>query len=228
DTSTLLPAAPSRWMISIRSRRATGSVPVSGSSRNSTSGSCTSAWASLVRWRMPLEYPRMARSLFLVMPTDSSARSAAARDPGRAAQAGAGAKKVPAGHPLVERVLLRAEPDEAVEPRVVPDLLAQNAHLTLAGVKLTGGKLQQRGLAGAVGPEQAGHARRDPDRQLVEPNNVAVPLGNLVELHDRLHLSRSSDFTRKFRMHIETPPRTARTAADQYQGYCGPCLSSKN
>ena len=55
ETSTLLPSLPSRWMMSIRSRRATGSVPVSGSSRNSTSGSCTRAWASLIRCRMPLE-----------------------------------------------------------------------------------------------------------------------------------------------------------------------------
>ena len=39
----------------IRSRRATGSVPVKGSSRNSTRGSWTRAWASLIRCRMPLE-----------------------------------------------------------------------------------------------------------------------------------------------------------------------------
>ena len=42
-------------MMFIKSRRATGSVPVVGSSRNSTCGSCTSAWAIFVRWRMPVE-----------------------------------------------------------------------------------------------------------------------------------------------------------------------------
>ncbi|RMG18139.1 MAG: hypothetical protein D6731_02775 [Planctomycetota bacterium] len=55
ERTMCLPAAPSATMSSRNSRRTIGSVPVSGSSRNKTSGSWTRAWASLTRWRMPRE-----------------------------------------------------------------------------------------------------------------------------------------------------------------------------
>ena len=66
--------------------------------------------------------------------------------------------------------------------------LAQHAHRPLAGVELAGRQLQQRRFAGAVGAEQAGNAGRDAQGQLVDADDVAVPLGNLVELNDRRSL----------------------------------------
>ena len=116
----------------------------------------------------------------------------------------------------------------AIERRVVPDRLAQHADRALARPQLAGRQLQQRRLAGAVGPEQTGHAGADRERQLVDADDVAVPLRNFVEGNDRRHFSRSSDLIRKFRMHAESPNKTASTAADQYQGYCGPSNCEQN
>src|SRR5437588_190186 len=81
--------------------------------------------------------------------------------------------KVPPGHPLVKRILLRTQPDEAVEGWIVPNLLAEDLHGTLAGIKLSGRQLEKSGLARAVGTEQAGDAGGDPDRELVDPDVVA-------------------------------------------------------
>ena len=55
DTTTHRPSAPSCWNSSIMGSRWRGSSPVSGSSSTITSGSCTMAWATFTRWRMPLE-----------------------------------------------------------------------------------------------------------------------------------------------------------------------------
>src|SRR5690606_14629822 len=60
------------------------------------------------------------------------------------------------------------------------------------------------------------------ERQLVDADHVAIPLGYLVEGNDGRHFSRSSDLIEKFRMHAEIPARPTNTAADQYQGYFGP------
>ena len=99
--------------------------------------------------------------------------------------------------------------------------MAEHADLPLAGAKLPGGQLQHGRLAGPVGAQQAGDAGRDPHRQLIQADHVAVPLGDPVELDDGVHRRRSSDFTRVLRMHRESPQRPARTAADQVHGYCG-------
>ena len=72
-----------------------------------------------------------------------------------------------------------------IQCRIVPDALAEHADRSLARPKLAGGQLQQRRLAGAVGAEQARDAGRDAQRQLVQADDVAVPLGNAVELDDR-------------------------------------------
>ena len=65
--------------------RPNGSRPAVGSSRSTSSGSATSAWASLVRWRMPVEKPPTGRKRASSSPTRS--RTSEAR--WRAARAGA-------------------------------------------------------------------------------------------------------------------------------------------
>src|SRR6202000_280460 len=60
-----LPAGP--WLPSwsssaIMCSRCRGSIPLKGSSSSRTSGSCTSAAATLIRWRMPLEYVAILRA----------------------------------------------------------------------------------------------------------------------------------------------------------------------
>src|SRR5262249_52146345 len=127
---------------------------------------------------------------------------------------------------FVEGVLLGAQSEVAVEGRVVPRGLAQDAYAALARLELPGGELQERRFAGAIRAEQTRDAGVDPQRQLVDADDVAVPLGDAVELDDRRYLNRSSDFTRVCRIHAESPKRPASTPADQYHGYCGPATTA--
>ena len=76
------PAAPSSCSRSIICSRCRGSMPLNGSSRTSTCGSCTSAAATRVRCRIPLEYVSMRRSCASVISTRDSARRAAASGSG--------------------------------------------------------------------------------------------------------------------------------------------------
>src|SRR5207245_528176 len=108
----------------------------------------------------------------------------------------------------------------------VPGRLAQHADGALAGHQLPGRQLEQRRFARAVGAEQTGHAGRDVQGQLVQADDVAVPLGDAVEDDDGRHFSWSSDFTRKLRVHVESPINPARTAADHHHGYCGTIWSA--
>ncbi len=58
-------------------------MPLNGSSSSSTSGSCTSAAATLIRWRMPLEYVEIRRPAASAMSAISIARPVAAPTFGR-------------------------------------------------------------------------------------------------------------------------------------------------
>ena len=88
----------------------------------------------------------------------------------------------------------------------------EDADLPLARAELAGGQLQQRGLARPVGA-RAGRSRpAGCQGQLVQADDVAVPLRDAAELDDRRHFRRSSDFTRKSESIATTPARTARTA----------------
>ena len=105
--------------------------------------------------------------------------------------------------------------------------MPEDAHASLAGPELPGGQLQQRGLAGPVGTQKPGDAGRNPHGQIIQADDVAVPLGDAVELDDGRHRSRSSDFTRVLKIHSESPNRPASTPADQIHGYCGTSWSAR-
>ena len=95
-SSTEMPNVPRRATRASISSRPSGSRPAVGSSSSTSSGSPTSAWASLVRWRMPVEKPPMGRNRASSRPTRSStsdARWRAARG-GQAAQLAEGADDV--------------------------------------------------------------------------------------------------------------------------------------
>ena len=92
--------------------------------------------------------------------------------------------KLAPGHPFVEGVLLGAEADQAVQGRVIPGGLAEDEDIALAGLELAGGELEEGGLARSIGPEQAGDADGQRDGELVEPDHVAVPLGDVLEGDD--------------------------------------------
>ena len=122
-----------------------------------------SAWASLIRCRMPF---RVAadRPIFVLGHADGFDRAGGGIAGGGAAQPaqpGRGVHEILPRHPFVKRILLRAEADDPVQRRIVPDILAQNAHRPLAGIKLPGGELKQRRFPRAVGAEQARSRRRE-------------------------------------------------------------------
>ena len=77
ETITLRPDRPHPRMSVIVLRRAIGSIPDSGSSRMSSSGSCASACAIFTRCRIPLLYAPIFLCAALDRSTISSARFAA-------------------------------------------------------------------------------------------------------------------------------------------------------
>src|SRR5690242_6775318 len=99
--------------------------------------------------------------------------------------------EIPTGHPFVEGVLFGAQADEAVEGVIVPDTVAEDTHFPLAGMELPRRQLQKRRLAGAVGTEQPGDARRNPERNVVDADDVTVPLRYGTEVDNRRHRNRS-------------------------------------
>ena len=85
------------------SSRPIGSSPAVGSSSSTSSGSATRAWASLVRWRMPVENPPMGRNRASSRPTRSSTSEARCR----AARAGEAAELAEGGHHVRRRLVER-------------------------------------------------------------------------------------------------------------------------
>ena len=88
-----------------------GSMPLNGSSSSSTSGSCTSAAATRVRCRMPLEYVSIRRSCARLISTSSSARLAAAAGSGSRCSFALASTNSYAGEEAVHRLALADQPE---------------------------------------------------------------------------------------------------------------------
>ena len=154
-------------------RRAMGSMPPSGSSRMSSSGSCTIACASFTRWRMPLlRAPILFRRVEQVHPFQRHRR----RRPRR---------------PVVEPV----QPDERGDPLerssdrrrrpargrtrcgrrapISPDRLAEHVTRPLLGFSWPVTS-HERGLPRPVWSEQTRDAARDGDRDVVLADHLTV------------------------------------------------------
>ncbi len=126
---------------------------------------------------------RSARSAASVRSTVAIARAAAASGsatPWRRALSRANSRPV---RIAVDRLALGDEPDVAVHLGSPPGT-ARHATRTLPGRRREqpGHQVQQRRLAGAVRPEQAGHAGPQPERDVVDRDDVAVPARDVVEL----------------------------------------------
>src|SRR4029077_1918120 len=113
------------------------------------------------------------------------------------------------GHPLVEGVLFRTEPDARVEGGIVPDRRPEDAHRPFARFELTGDQLHERRLAGAFRPEQTGEAGRHRHRHVVQADHLAVPLRQMVGGDDAgcRHATTSMPRTRRSRMKPDTAIR---------------------
>ena len=128
------PASPRKWvqsttvrpcsvasepMRSMTSRVAAGSSPDVGSSRNSTSGSCSSARASASRLRCPVEVPCTGRSARSAMPKRSSSSSVrrSAQPPVEAAHAAGELEVLACREALVEAGVLGEHAGAAAHAR---------------------------------------------------------------------------------------------------------------
>ncbi len=87
-------------------------------------------------------------------------------------------------HAVVEGVLLGTEADARVDARVAPDRLAQHVDGALARLELPGHQLHERGLAGAIRPQQSRDARRNGHGDVVEATHLPVPLRHVIGLNE--------------------------------------------
>ena len=183
ETITVLPSSPRRRNNSMDRSRWRGSSPSSGSSRTSRSGSLTRAWASLTRWRMPLEYGPRGRRSAGSSSTDFDGLSAAARRaravgagwrPGRRTRRSSGARR---GAPAAERCRCAGSgPGSRVgsspKMRTVPcDGLAR-PHRMRKSVD----------LPAPFGTEQGGDARADVEAEVGQGHHRAEPFRQLAHL----------------------------------------------
>ena len=169
------PSAPSRWNRSIRCRRWMGSAPLRGSSSTSTTGSFTSAAATLERWRMPLLKPSMDRSA-------TGRSSTVAEGP---VDRGAVRDAVEVGHVLAQLARREADagrprprargPGPSTRSGPCAGRAAEDRHRALVHRQEAGDGPHQRGLARAVRPEEAGDARPERAAQLGQRHLLAEP-----------------------------------------------------
>src|SRR5262249_30484194 len=140
-------------------------------------------------------------------------------------QAHQAADPLQAGHPVVERVLLGAEADLEVDLRVAPDRLAEDRDRPLARLELTGDELHERRLSRAVWPEPAGHAGRHRHADVVEADDLAVPLRHVVGRDDGggsaggvAHVTTSTPRTLRSSTEIDTTTSPMITSSDTSHG----------
>ena len=150
-----------------------------------------------------------------------SARSAAARASSIAHPVQPHQRRDPvdAGHPVVKRVLFRAEADAAIDRGVAPDRLAEHAHRAFARLELAGDQLHERRLAGAVRTEQAGDAGWDGDGHVVEAGYLSVPLRQMLGGHD--HVTTSTPRTRRSSTNTDAARSSATTSSAAENGIAG-------
>ena len=188
ESSTVPPAAAKSRSVCRSQRMPSGSSPLDGSSSTRISGSPSSAPARPRRWRMPWEKPPMRRLAASASPTWSST-AADARS--RYVQGAGQHREMTGGGPAgVPDVGVEQSADEAA--RIGQIAVAAGAEECATGCWFhePEQRAERRGLAGAVGAEEADdrsalHAEADVADGVV----VAVGLGELVDRDDGVGVS---------------------------------------
>ena len=180
DTSTVRPS-PARWPSRSRIQRIpSGSRPLSGSSMISTPGSPSRAAARVSRWRMPREKPPTRRRAASARPTRSSTWASRRR-------------LIPAAVAMIASARWRCGRGGSSRCPAPPRRCGRVRQVAVAdavdgrGPAVRGGQAQQYpqggGLAGAVGPEEAGDpARPDLEAEVADGGDGTVPLGEVVDV----------------------------------------------
>ncbi len=108
------------------------------------------------------------------------------------------------GHPLVERVLLRAEADAEIQGRVLPDRLAEHGQLPLLGLSWPVISFMNVDLPAPFGPSSPVMPGGTVSGHVVQADDLAVPLRQVVGGRRLLMRTTSTPRTRRSRM---PPPR---------------------
>ncbi len=82
---------------------------------------------------------------------------------------------------IVDGLMFRHDADPAVEFRVAADRLSEDAHLAARCSGEAGHHVEEGCLARAVGAEQAGDAGANFERDLIDSDDIAEPLGDVVD-----------------------------------------------
>ena len=101
---------------------------------------------------------------------------------GQRLEPGVEQRELAAGQERIDRLALRDEADLAVDRRVAPGGLAADDDPAGRRPEQPGHEVEQGRLAGAVRPEQAGDPRAQPERDVVDRDDVAVPARDVLEL----------------------------------------------
>ena len=104
---------------------------------------------------------------------------------GDALQSRVEARELETGQVRVDGLALGDEPDVAVHLGSAPGGRALDEDAAGRRCEEAGHQVQERRLAGAVRAEQAGHARAEPERDVVDGHDVPVPARDVVELERR-------------------------------------------
>ena len=100
-----------------------------------------------------------------------------------AAQPGHRLHELPSRHFLVKRIHFRTVADVALRLRR-PGVAPQDLHSAQIRPQMSGDEAHERTLAGAVGADQAGDARPQLQRHLVDADHGAVPLRDALAQQD--------------------------------------------
>src|SRR5439155_2528084 len=87
--------------------------------------------------------------------------------------------------------------------RIPPNRLAEDGNRAFAWCELAGDELHERRLAGAVRPEKTGDAGRHLQRHVIQANDLAVPLREVIR-RDDAHATTSTPRTRFSRISPDT------------------------
>ena len=145
------------------------------------SGSCTSVAASRMRWRMPREYVSMGRCCASARSTSAMARSTAALEILDAAELPHHPHELAALHESVDGLVLRHHADAPYSGGLSRTGWPNTVTVPLDVVGEAGHHAEQRGLAGAVRPEQAGDAGHDVERHVAHGHDAPEPAGYAVD-----------------------------------------------
>ena len=167
-----------------------GSMPLSGSSMSTTSGSCTSAPATLIRCRIPLRVaadPAVGRGGHLDGRERAVGRLVGVFIFCRVALRRTNSRPV---RERIDGLRFVHEAEATVQVDMRPSRVAVDPDRPVRGAEQTGHHLEDGRLARAVGPEQGGDARRDAEGDVGDGDDVAVPLGDALDENRRLRSPR--------------------------------------